>query len=218
MDIFGQIKRGAGLGLAEDDAIAAAQAGNRAARDRVSTAYLGLVWSIASELVEAGQMEDALAEGSIGLLEALDAFDAARNRPFAAFAGTYIRCRIQDWSRDERGIRRVGNSRVGKRYEPIPEHTSLDEPIPDSVDATGHDVIADEVALSPESECIRRDLARRALVAVNVAELTPSERLVIRRHVLGEETLEAIALDCSRQAMQQTKARALAKLRAALAA
>lgn len=200
----------------EDADIAAAQAGNMRARRRVAAAFLHLVWANVERLgVDQENRDDAIAEGAVELLEALDRFDPARNRPFGTYASVCVRSRLQDWLREQAGIMRVGSSRVGKTYEPAPGHDSLDEPCEDSPDSEAHSMhdVLPFVGPLPEDECIRRDLARKAFAACE--RLTPSRRAAVLRHINGE-TFEAIGP--SRQAAEAAFRRGVADLRATLGA
>ena len=67
--------------------VRAAQLGDRGARERVVAAHIGLVRATASRYRNLGvPHEDLVQEGSIGVLEAIDRFDARKSSDFTRFA------------------------------------------------------------------------------------------------------------------------------------
>jgi RNA polymerase primary sigma factor len=207
----------------EPGLVAAARAGGSAARTKITTAYLHLVWAaVAAEATE-DEMEEALAEGSCALLKALDRFDPAQGSRFGSYAKTYVRREVRTWLRGKRHIRRVGSGRVERRtFESAPETLSMDEDLTEHESGNGlqrHDVIADSDAVDPEEACIRRDDARRVRAAVD--QLPASERRAVSDLYLqpgGVALLRDAAArrGVSPQYVAQTEARALDKLRRAL--
>ena len=80
----------------ERDLIQKAQAGDRAARDRVLLANQGLVWSIARRHASLGVEPDDLAQaGNIGLMRAVEKFDTSRGLRFTTYATFWIRMEIK---------------------------------------------------------------------------------------------------------------------------
>lgn len=216
MSLRQQIKRVLPLLMQEEPgAIDAAQHGDVSQRQRVATSYLFLVWQIAAEHCDDDHVEEAIAEGTVALLRALDAFDPTAGKPFAKLAGAYVRCRIQEWSRERAGIRRLGNNRNGHRYQAGPEILSLDEVVSsdDSAIDRGmlrHEVVADDQQ-SPESEAsFTTDFAK---IRAAVFALPPSQRAAIEGRILGITPATG-----KRGAASVHEARALVKLRKALAA
>jgi RNA polymerase primary sigma factor len=216
----------------EPELIEAAQAGHEDARKRLTGAYLHLVWRTVGKLIDEADEDataEAIAEGTCALYKALDNFDPAQKKSFGVYAAVTVRTQVQDWLRTARGVRRVrlgAGGRAGSSYEPEPDAdaASLDEATgPEAESFTGHDVTADEDAIDPEDACIRRDLARRALIALE-EDLTPSERGAVRDHLLADEdaTLEQVAQayggSATRKTVQQAEARGLEKIRRALKA
>lgn len=69
-----------------------AKAGDRRARQRLVELHLGLVRSVAFRYRDLGlPLEDLIQEGSVGLLDAIDRYDAARGASFATYARWCIR-------------------------------------------------------------------------------------------------------------------------------
>ena len=80
------------------------------ARDRLVEAYQPLVVSIARRLVASArsmELTDLAQEGTIGLLHAVDHYDARHGASFAGFAAAYIRGCILAALRDRDGMVRV---------------------------------------------------------------------------------------------------------------
>jgi RNA polymerase primary sigma factor len=76
--------------------LGAAQRGDRRARDRIVSARLPLVRSVARRYVNLGlPFDDLVQEGSVGLLEAIDRFDLAHG-DFERFARFRVRRAIRD--------------------------------------------------------------------------------------------------------------------------
>jgi RNA polymerase sigma factor for flagellar operon FliA len=89
-------------------------AGDQAARDRLLTEHLGLVHHVARQmsrtLAVKADFDELVSAGSMGLMAALDAFDASRGLAFSTFAAPRIRGAILDELRRQdhvpRSIRR----------------------------------------------------------------------------------------------------------------
>lgn len=81
----------------ERELIAAAQAGDQAARARLVEAFLPLIASVARLYRESPRVEriELLQEGVVGLLRALERFDPARGTPFWAYASWWVRQAMQ---------------------------------------------------------------------------------------------------------------------------
>lgn len=77
--------------------VARAQAGDAAAREQLIEALLPLVASFARRYRTDGlEPADLIQEGVVGLLRALQRYDAAQGVPFAAFASWWIRQSLQE--------------------------------------------------------------------------------------------------------------------------
>ena len=89
-------------------------AGDQAARDRLLTEHLGLVHHVARQmsrtLAVKADFDELVSAGTMGLMAALDAFDASRGLAFSTFAAPRIRGAILDELRRQdhvpRSIRR----------------------------------------------------------------------------------------------------------------
>jgi RNA polymerase sigma factor (sigma-70 family) len=79
------------------DLVVRAQAGDAAAREQLIDRLLPLVSSLARRFRTEGlDQTDLVQEGIVGLLRALERYDAARGVPFAAYASWWIRQSLQD--------------------------------------------------------------------------------------------------------------------------
>jgi RNA polymerase sigma factor (sigma-70 family) len=219
MDLRALIKETPALSEQEERELVTLAKSDRKARERVGTAYLFLVWQIASEIVDGEHIEEAIAEGTLGLLLAIDGYDPTLGKRFASYVAASVRSTIQTWNLDRIGMRRVGNSRVERHFEPLPEHLSMDEPVggDDFGDYNRHDIIAAEAGPTPEESAVRAVDVERVRAALHV--LTPRERAVVGGRYAGDgRTLEDLAtsLGASRQYVDAEAKRAVAKLRAEL--
>ena len=95
--------------------VAAFRAGDRDAQSELVCAHLRLVHAVARRVTPAPD-DDTLAEGALGLVEALHRFDHARGARLSTYAAFWIRARVQRFvlanrrivpSPDTRGARRV---------------------------------------------------------------------------------------------------------------
>lgn len=90
--------------------IQAAHKGDKAARDRLVTENIGLVWSVVKRFTGRGQEpEDLFQIGSIGLLKAIDKFDFQFDVKFSTYAIPMITGEIRRFLRDD-GMIKVSRS------------------------------------------------------------------------------------------------------------
>ena len=76
----------------ENDLAAKAKAGDKAARERIATANLRFVVNIAKKYRHSGMdLADLISEGNVGLLTAIDKFDASKGCHFISYAVWWIR-------------------------------------------------------------------------------------------------------------------------------
>src|SRR3990170_1110876 len=78
------------------DDVALAQAGDPEARERLLARVEPLIGWWLKRVRWAGEWEDGMQEGRIGVLNALRRFDAARGARFTTFAGWWIRQAIEN--------------------------------------------------------------------------------------------------------------------------
>ncbi len=98
----------------ERDLLALAQGGDRAAQSELVSAHLRLVRAVARRVTHS-PTEDAIAEGVVGLLEAIQRFDASRGCRLATYAAHWIRARVQRFVLSNRGIVGSPDTRASRR-------------------------------------------------------------------------------------------------------
>ena len=177
--------------------LAAAKAGDAAALSRLCTQYEPLLRAAAGQLHLRTIREDALAEGYVSFVGAVQAYDAGTGVPFAAFAKARVYGDLRTLFRRQR--------RLWER-ETLPAE-AREEPFWEGV----HDPAAEQALTRLEEQA--------ALVAA-MRCLTDGERRILRL-IFWEERTQAEAarlLQVSQQAIAKAKKRALAKLRAVFAA
>jgi RNA polymerase sigma factor (sigma-70 family) len=92
------VSRRQGLGdAAERELVAAAQAGDAVARERLVEAFLPAIAGVAAIYRGSGSVDrlELMQEGVVGLLRALERFDLSRGTPFWAYAGWWVRQAMQ---------------------------------------------------------------------------------------------------------------------------
>ena len=87
--------------------------GDMAAREKVVKANLRFVIRVAKEFSRYLPVEDAIGEGSLGLLKALERYDASRGYKFITYAVWWIRQAIHEALRNEGHILRKPQALVG---------------------------------------------------------------------------------------------------------
>lgn len=96
--------------------IGAAQRGNRRARESLVAASLPTIRSIALRYRGLGlPVEDLVQEGSVGLLEAIDGFDAGRGAEFEAYARFRVRRAIRNALTEQSRLIRLPKQIVERR-------------------------------------------------------------------------------------------------------
>ena len=87
-----------------------AHQGDKAARDRLVTDNMGLIWSIVKRFAGRGyEQEDLFQIGTIGLLKAIDKFDLSYEVKFSTYAVPMISGEIKRFLRDD-GMIKVSRS------------------------------------------------------------------------------------------------------------
>jgi RNA polymerase primary sigma factor len=94
----------------------AAQRGDPRAREQLVASHLGLVRSVASRYRDLGlPFDDLVQEGSLGLLEAIDRYDARHGTPFDKYARFRIRRAIRNALTDQARLIRLPKQVVQRR-------------------------------------------------------------------------------------------------------
>lgn len=118
----------------------AAQLGDREARERVVATHIDLVRAMASRYRSFGlPYDDLVQEGSIGLLEAIDGFDARRSSDFERFARFRVRRAIHRALTQQSRLVRLPKHVVERRR-------AIDRAAATLVVATGRAATTDELA------------------------------------------------------------------------
>jgi|SRR5437763_4733441 len=150
---------------------------NRRSRDKWVLRHLPLVRTIANRLRRASprvEVDDLVSAGTIGLIEAVDRYDANFGVPFVSFAYSRIRGAMID------ELSRFTRPRRGARSEPL----SLEAPIVGDENLTLMDVTIDPLAPEPQRgaefaellEAVRHLPRReREMLSLSVAGHTVSE-------------------------------------------
>jgi RNA polymerase primary sigma factor len=186
-----------------------ARAGDPAARERLVTANLRFVVSVARRYRGSDvPMSDLVNEGNVGLLRAAERFDETRGVRFVSYAHWWVRRSIV-----EAIDRHHGRHRDDASVAPL----SLDEPLTPDGEGTLQDILPDPRGVEPEEALMRSSL--RGAIEASLADLPPREAAVVRRYFgiesgYGEDLGEiGLALGVSRERARQLRDRALARLR-----
>lgn len=131
------------------------QQGDKKARDTVFEENTGLIYSVAKRFVGRGvEMEDLIQIGSIGLLKAVDHFNASFEVKFSTYAVPMIAGEIKRYLRDD-GILKVSRSlkencvRIYSAREKLEKELGR-EPVMEEI-AQSAQLSVDEVVMSLES-------------------------------------------------------------------
>jgi RNA polymerase primary sigma factor len=94
----------------------AAQKGERRARERIVSDHLGIVRSLAARYRDLGlPLDDLVQEGSLGLLDAIDGYDAERGIDFEAYARFRVRRAIRNALTEKSRLIRLPKQIVERR-------------------------------------------------------------------------------------------------------
>ena len=165
-----------------------------------------IVRAIRSYRIPFALRSDAYQEGAIGLLDAIDKCTNPQTLP--AFAYARIRGRLITWMRETNAEQKgLSQAEVRRDYHQESKIAAMDEE--EEFEDDSHSVIHELIRLE-EIRGVRECVAR--------VSLTVKETAVLERHLMGDDSLEAIAHDqgCSRQAIHITKKRVVEKIRPAL--
>ena len=98
----------------EAQLIAEARAGSASAKQEIITSHLRLVKRVARR-ISPHPTEDALAEGTLGLVEALARFDPERGARFSTYAAHWVRALVTRHVLENRRIVRAPSTRAARR-------------------------------------------------------------------------------------------------------
>src|SRR6476619_5247457 len=109
-----------------------ARKGDASARDTLALSNLPFVVAVAKKFAHRGaRLDDLIQEGNIGLMKAIEHFDAKKNVRFATYAVWWIRAYITRYLKDNRSQVRGGESERLSMSD-----FSLDTPIEDDSETT----------------------------------------------------------------------------------
>jgi RNA polymerase primary sigma factor len=96
--------------------VRAARSGDRRARERIVARHIGLVRGLAARYRDIGlPLDDLVQEGSCGLLDAIDHYDAARGADFETYARFRVRRAIRNALTDQARLIRLPKQIVERR-------------------------------------------------------------------------------------------------------
>src|SRR3954468_11794834 len=116
-----------------------ARKGEEAARQTLATSNLAFVVAVAKKYANRGhRLDDLIQEGNVGLMKAIEHFDAGKNVRFATYAVWWIRAYITRYLKDNRSQVRGGESERESMSD-----FSLDVPVEEGADTTYLDRLED---------------------------------------------------------------------------
>jgi len=216
---------------------------------KVITDYRGLVVELAGALARQYKlrrfMDDLIAYGNEGLLEAARRYDPSRGATFATYAWYRVRGRMLDGCRsfglverhaaDTLAASRATNDHLLDRLDAQPDLDDIAAQSLEDIAAGLDEMVADAAAIflffdeseaddepddepSPEERAIQRRSYSR--VRHHLAALQERHRVVLEMSFLEERTLDEIAarFDCSRSWASRMRAAAVEALRRAVTA
>ncbi len=182
-----------------------AAAGDMAAREKLIVSNIPFVRSLAKSFRGYGVgTEDLVAEGILGLVEAVDRFDYSRGFRLITYAKSWI------WMFMQKAV----NQRCSKKYRLVSLDASVDS---DDNESTLGSVLADMDNLSVEDECEKKVAKEKLWKALS--SLKPNEREIIILHYglcnKEEHSFEQIGTikGRTRSRMQQIEKNAVEHLR-----
>jgi RNA polymerase primary sigma factor len=116
-----------------------ARKGDESARQQLALSNLPFVVAVARKFANRGaRLDDLIQEGNIGLMKAIEHFDAKKNVRFATYAVWWIRAYITRYLKDNRSQVRGGQSERASMID-----LSLDAPLDEEADSTYMDKLED---------------------------------------------------------------------------
>lgn len=188
---------------------ALAQAGDAAARERLLENNLGFIRRTALEMYgKAGErgldVDDLVQEGCVGLLSAIDRFDAARGMKFLTYAAPAIRNAMTDCAR-------AALSQFERRLELDGFHrVYLDDVLDADERLLRIESIADPNTQTPEQVVLRRE--QLAELYAGLDNLTAREQTwLLYRHGFTDGTEHPLTAAARHFHLSENRARALDK-------
>uniref|UniRef100_A0AB33IL98 RNA polymerase sigma factor RpoD/SigA n=1 Tax=Prevotella sp. GTC17253 TaxID=3236793 RepID=A0AB33IL98_9BACT len=154
------------------------KAGNRRALDKLTTANLRFVVSVAKRYQDQGLgITDLISEGNLGLIKAAQNFDAAHGVRFVRFAEPYVRRAIERAVKEQSGIYRLPAGENSQQEQANSHPFSVDAPLVEGKKMSLLSVLKDESAPAADEHVLTESL-RETLVEA-MAVLDERERVVV---------------------------------------
>lgn len=100
----------------EHHLLASAKRGDAGAIDALTRSHMRLVVDVASHFARSDlDPDDLVSEGTVGLLEAIERFDATQGARLCSYARWWIRARVHSYSRTQRSLVRPPSTRLSRR-------------------------------------------------------------------------------------------------------
>lgn len=190
--------------------------------DRITRSYLRLVMKIANEYKGMGvDLDELVALGNVGLLEAIKKYDVDKGAKFSVYAGYWIRLKMRREGLDRQHVVRKGEHYRNKKKGVSNINISLDEKISEDDDRMIGDVLESDTD-SPSDEIEREDTYSNMFEAIDSNILTDIERNILKaRYGLKSGQKKKLVqlgaeMNYSRERIRQLEKSAIAKLRVAL--
>lgn len=179
------------------------QAGDRRARDAMIRSNMGLVWSIVHRFRNRGhETEDLFQVGSIGLMKAIDKFDASFSVKFSTYAVPMITGEIRRFLRDD-GMIKVSRSlkesgaKMKQAREKLQAKFGREPTLQELSEETGlpREEIVMALEANGEVESIDRSAGTGEGKETSLAERLPQERdshEMLLNHMVLEQLLEEL--------------------------
>lgn len=226
--------------------LAAAQSGDREAREKLVTENSGLIWSVARRFFGRGAEPDDLYQlGCLGFLKAIDGFDLERGTQFSTYAVPKIGGEIRRFLRDDgpikvsRGLKERALA-IRRERDRLESELMREPRLSELADATGltpEEIAAAELAvespdslyretsdgLTVESSIGSEDMEEKLIESVAlrdaIASLSEREQLLIRLRFFKGLTQQRTAkvLGVSQVQVSRIERKALDTLRSLIA-
>lgn len=194
-----------------------AQNGNRKAFDKLVGGNLKLVISIAKLYQGLGlELADLIAEGNIGLINAVNTFDVSRGTKIGSWIAYYVRKAIVDGLNDNGRLVRLPESVIRREGATKQHNLSMDAPLDSEED--GDKTFADTFASDMRTDASDNVAAMRHTITVLLGGLTDKEKeIVVKLFGIGcrEHTMNELSMQygCTCERIRQIKLEALEKMK-----